>query len=216
MVAFNRRHLSNFSIAAFTLILAAMFMWQSLAKVSQAQQRTNVVNEWTATLRTLLKSHKLRPEEFENIDFSLPGDPGYGDDPDNEFFNPAGRFKAQPMPQEEIDYWATAKNTRLVFNIRRHIADTSDDGFIRIGTTVDQLVYFIPNVKDSCIEFTTDNNVDVMKGAPFKTKPDNHEIVDDGYYFNGCVRTKNRERVYMFYVLATRYKQPQSNNWGFF
>ncbi|MBL8713605.1 MAG: hypothetical protein JNM12_11955 [Alphaproteobacteria bacterium] len=42
-------------------------------------------------------------DEFQKIDFSLPGTPGFGQNPEYEFFNPQGRFKAQPLDIEYHD-----------------------------------------------------------------------------------------------------------------
>lgn len=220
-MSFSRNNIFSLSLAAIALAAVLFFSlpqihdgnFTNIKNRDQKIRRVNTLQNWKETLRSLLKSNQLRPEDFEKIDFSLPGDPSYGDDPENEFFNPDGKFKAQPITQENIDFWAKEKNTRVVFNIRRHIENKGDGNIRMNGTVIDRLVYFIPNVKESCIEYIPNTNADIIKGIPFETAADNHSIVDDGYYFEGCVRTQNREKVFMFVVLATRYKLPNDENW---
>lgn len=85
---------------------------------------------WQGWLHKLREEKKFFGSEYEKIDFSLPEESGFGDDPENEFFNPKGRFRAVPVPQKIIDALTTRPDTKLVFNLRRELVGVESTEFM--------------------------------------------------------------------------------------
>lgn len=128
-------------------------------------------------LSHVYRQGKISPDDFEKLDFSLPGDPAYGDDPTYEVFNPEGPYKIDDAPPEAqrpfppqkwIDELTTVKNTRLIYNIRRHVN--------RHGIVRDDLVLIIPNAKckprqplsdESAVAIAPDNRQALGPPNPF-------------------------------------------------
>lgn len=206
--------------AAVVLCLSVYLSYRSSASSSvdnpfiSGPVVSTINHEWRDIILREITSGHLVPADFETIDFSLPGDPSYGDNPEKEFFNPNGPFKAHVVPQAQIDSLAIAKGTRLIFNIRRSKLPTNGyEGHMPPGTIFDTLFVILPNVIEDCGVYSDWGNVHPTKGVAFDTKADNQVVVDDGFMFNGCVHTKDRQHIYYFQSFAQRLKKPGSETW---
>lgn len=111
------------------------------------------------------------PEDWTRIDFSPPGSPTFGDNPDNEFFNPAGKFKASPLSVE-------GRDLRPIFNVRRFMTspDTNGAGVMLIQHT--SLYAIVPIGADCGVADQT-----------FTPAKDNREIVVDNFIPRDCYRS---------------------------
>lgn len=135
---------------------------------------------WRGVINKATKEKKLSTEDFNKLDFSLPDDPGFGDDPENEFFNPQGKYKAIPMPQDLIDELSSVKNTRLIFNVRRWF-DTGKNSTVDLFSNLyrTDLVVIIPDFIFACpMEYLGWNESSFTKENIY-IAPDNHSIVED-------------------------------------
>lgn len=195
------------------IFVTTLFLLQSFANSShnlehsleRHWERPKEFSDWQKIIFYASMEGTLKPTDFEKIDFALPGDDGYGDDPENEFFNPAGKFKAKPIPKSWLEQWTTSKKTRVVFNIRRDPT-----------TKIHEILYaIVPNIKGNCSEFSTNGNVDPLSGVNFELAPDNHSVVHDPYLLiGGCVHGQNN-KVFYFEQLAVRRKDMETNEWVF-
>lgn len=165
---------------------------------------------WVGMIADLIQDKRLNLEDFEKIDFSLPGDTGFGDDPENEFFNPKGKFKAVPIPQELINQLTTVKNTRPIFNIRRSV-DTLPETDLPRGTTIDYLTLIIPNMKERCVEII--DEVNGVTHDEIKMSSNNHSIVKDDTALSACVHTTDKKHRYFFTHLTHRIRLSGEDKW---
>lgn len=160
---------------------------------------------WADIVTNMLKQKKIRISDFEKIDFSLSGDETYGDNPEFEFFNPKGPFKAKVIPQEIIDRITSVRGTRPIFNLRRWY-DTGNHGYEDYPSSIkDSLVIIIPNLMKQCqAEPDLEGwNFLKMKTQEVKILPDNRTlIVDDNGSLEGWRR--DGERYYYINSFATR------------
>lgn len=154
---------------------------------------------WAGILQKLSERHEIHKEVIPKIDFSLPGDPEYGDDPDNEFFNPSGKFKAKIIPQDLIDWVAKKKGTHIIFNIRKvEFEIAPEDGYDPFSST-EWLYLIIPDVKPAC---EINGVIDLHKTKGFPVAPDNHTTVVDKETIAGCLYDIDRKTINWFYPIA--------------
>lgn len=136
--------------------------------------RSGTIAEWRDILS---KAQVKKPEQLGTIDFSLPGSPGYGDDPSTEFFNPLGPYKANMFSLEDGEQ-------SPLFNIRT-VRLTSKTGE---APTVITALYSIIPVQRRCIV------VDV------ELAPDTHEVITDNQLWDGCLSTSSGQSFYFIAV----------------
>jgi len=171
------------------------------------------LNDWSKIFQELNKSGQFNLDDFEKVDFSLSVDPTYGDNPSFEFFNPAGRFKAQPVPQELLDEIAEDGKGKIIFNLRRGIEERNED-YLPSRLEVDILFAIVPNVKRrECNNVNDIGNGDPVVGIPFQLGPNNSLAISDGFHFKGCTYTHDRKHVYIFYPLFERYRRLGDGEW---
>lgn len=157
------------------------------------------IRQWRGIVEKAIAEKKLLKENFEKIDFSLPDDPDFGDDTENEFFNPDGIFKATPIPQELIDELSSVKNSRLVFNLRRWF-DTgkyqTTDLFSNLYRT--DLMVIIPNFISVCPREHFGWNGSSFTKEDIYIAPDNHSIVEDkNDQFGYRISSSNNGKYYL-------------------
>ena len=167
------------------VFLATAFAWTSI----QGQQRRDTVLRimrihgssgilsWRAILNDQQKP--VTESDFIGMDFSLPGDRGFGDDPDNEFFNSSGRFKAQQLNQDHLVI-------KPLFNVRRHFTKIATQP--SIGTKESVGLYAIIPLDINCSS----------SDASIQVAPNNHEIVTDVRTLYGCHRASDGLSYYFF------------------
>lgn len=130
----------------------------------------------------------------------MPGDDEYGDDADNEFFNPDGRFGKLGLPEFEQSYInaaTTKKNTKPIFNLRRY---TQKDGKIR-----DVLYMIIPNYNVGAGRHKeADPKLEIAN--------DNSTIIRDTGLLQGIL-ILDEERIYAFFPFFWRAKYPGDEKW---
>jgi hypothetical protein len=172
------------------------------------------------TLGDLLRDKVLygdfKLDDYEKLDFSLPGDPGFGSKPEFEIYNPDGNFRIT-YHQESIDEVTTKPNTREIYNIRRTVE--SD------GTVKDLFYKFIPDVTlKACTEDASrviDSRTE-QHPAPFSPlpnafvfAPDNHEVVIDPLPVpseGACLKASDG-KLYSHSVFGMRFKKPGMSKW---
>jgi len=220
-----RRKFLILSLAIAVFFFGAVIGFDSYfgedAGKSEIERVTVRFREW----RQRLSGNALKPSEFEKIDFSLPGDPGYGDDPAYEFFNPAGRFKASPIPQKLIDTITTKKHVRLIFNLRRvkvnhdsistnGLSLSSSESDILLGD-FESLQVIVPHIKsDVCKKWPAIGARPSDEHLVFDLGLDNQKAVEDLSTLLGCVKNKKDGQIYYFSrSLGTRYKPTQASDW---
>lgn len=138
------------------------------------------------------KKGKVSGEEFERIDFSLPEDSTYGHNPEMEFFNPSGRFKAIPPSHEYLDLITPPTDKRILFNVRRSKSKTLDN-----KVWVSEWIYAVVPLNTSCQPAEFDLVV----------PKDNKIVVDDAKFLMDCIATKDGARSYYFAPLAAHHYQ---------
>lgn len=160
------------------------------------------IQYWSQIFRGLIEKNELRVEDFEKIDFSLPGDPGFGGDPENEFFNPEGKFKAPPIPQEVIDDLTTVKNTRLIFNLRGWLNRVLYESTGSVPPKeFEVLVVIIPNVVPKCLlpgsKVYAWYERSLKKQEKIDIAPDNKTVVEDKKLMSGMRFVDQKQRYYI-------------------
>lgn len=138
------------------------------------------IRQWRRIVEKGVAEKKLLKDDFEKIDFSLPGDPDFGDEPEVEFFNPHGNFRADPMPQGILDELSEVKGSRLIFNTRKWyetwVAELS--GLPPHFRTA--LIVIAPNFIPSCSKGGRQIwEEDTFKIGTFAIEPNNHSVVED-------------------------------------
>jgi hypothetical protein len=127
---------------------------------------------WNMRRNMNLKTYDEFWDYVTKLDFSLPGDPDYNKDADLAAYRIGMLHATKPQippnfsSQEDLDKWAGTKNTRMIFNVRRHVFDT--------GAIIGNLYAIVP-LSPPFSTHCTDHVVNVE----FRIAPDNHEIVDD-------------------------------------
>lgn len=154
----------------------------------------------------ILEKKLLKPEDFEEIDFSMPGEKGFGDNAKNEFFNPNGPFKFVPIEQEKIDSESTKQNNKPMFNLRRDVE-------IR-GQVRDTLFVMIPYAK--C---TPDNKYSIF------VLDDNRTVVGDTRPLPQCffalknkfiregIMPDKQKVIFHAIPIVSRYLNVETNKW---
>lgn len=174
------------------------------------------LQSWRKNLEDLNQAGLFNVDEFERIDFSLPEDAAYGDDPNNEFFNPGGTFKALPIPQRLLNDVSEGEQGNIFFNIRRGVEKGNADS-LPADLEVDTLFAIIPNLKlRKCNNINVIGKGDPEAGIPFKIERDNHIVVSDGFHFKGCTYTHDRKHVYLFFPIFERYRGIGHDEWKSF
>lgn len=153
-----------------------------------------------------LKKKLLKPEDFEKVDFSIPGEKGFGDNANNEFFNPDGPFKFLPIEQAKIDAESTKQNNKPMFNLRRSVETR--------GQIRDTLFMMIPYAK--C---RPDNKYSIF------VFDDNRKIVGDTQPLPQCffalknkfiregVLPDKKKVIFHAIPIASRYLNTETNKW---
>jgi len=164
------------------------------------------------SLRKALRSGAIKAEDFEKLDFSMPGDPAYGDNPDYEVFNPEGKIKARPVGQGLMDMVMTVKGVRPIYNIQRFLFD---------GTKLrDDLVLLIPNATDNSRKNLCSPSPK-SKILPVPVSTDNSKPTDiiDTVKLNGeagyagCTLGDDG-RMYYIYIISQRYGNTEAPGWN--
>jgi len=168
---------------------------------------SGIADEWKQGVSSMNKKKQLNLDEFEKIDFSKPGDPDFGDDPQNEFFNKEGRFGSFPFrypDQEGLDAITEENGVRIIFNVRRHTMEN--------GTQIDNLYAIIPKIDRKQLSLYQETKVDF----PLEVRKNNHSVVIDSGPLNlntgGLVLTQDNS-VYVFILIYWRVKHPGDSAW---
>jgi hypothetical protein len=135
------------------------------------------LREWSTILNEKLKP--VTAEGFTSLDFSLPGDEGFGDDSDPEFFNPSGRFKARQLSQDHLAI-------KPIFNVRRHLTKIANSTSMNLKESVGLYAIIPLDIKCS----GSDESIVVA--------PDNHVIITDTRTIHGCQRSSDGQAYYFF------------------
>lgn len=162
------------------------------------------IRNWRKIISKAIEGKKLLESDFEKIDFSLPGDSGFGDDVENEFFNPEGTFRATPIPQDLIDSLSSKKNTRLIFNLRKSYFRPEEGDFPPHFITA--LTVIIPDFISVCSSKSGGWDKKRFLVENVFVAPDNREVVEekDG---NGMIEvriTPNGSKTYNMQFIALR------------
>lgn len=136
--------------------------------------RSGTIAEWRDILS---KAQVKKADQFGMIDFSLPGSPGYGDDPSTEFFNPIGPYKANMFSLNDGEQ-------SPLFNIRA-VTQTSATGE---SPTVITTLYSIIPVERRCTV------VDI------ELAPDTRKVINDKQFWDGCLSTPSGQSFYFIAV----------------
>jgi hypothetical protein len=150
------------------------------------------------TLGAAFRSGVFDENDFEKLDFSVPGDLSYGDDVRWEVFNPNGSIRATPIPQSHINALTESNGIRPIFGLRR--VTTADSRII------DYLSVYIPNVKSSLCDTGTEFSLELVQvNYEFRLLEDNSQIIEsppDGIGI-GCLEDSSH-KVLMHYQLLSR------------
>lgn len=159
---------------------------------------------WGFPFTRLVKNGKFSLNDFERLDFSLPGDAEYGDNPAFEFFNPQSIFHVRPYSEylpHFIDQATTVATPRVIVNLRRSVRPD--------GRTLDALYAIVPNIKkDKCLR--------IQSLGSLKIEKNNSVVVEDKSFLkSGCVaEEKTPDRVYLFVPFFSRHRQTATDNWS--
>jgi len=163
---------------------------------------------WSEILWKLIAERQIEYDDFEKIDFSFPGDRGYGDNPKWEFFNPEGIFKAPLIPQDLLDRVTTEKGTRPVFNVR---STTDPEAVFELslppGTRTEHLYIIIPNISPDCAK------AEKITSKSIKVAIDNHEVVYDENLMIGFIQSPDSNQRYLLTSIMRRIKTPGAKEW---
>lgn len=158
---------------------------------------SRITQKWGEIISRMNDSQDFSVSSIQQLSFSTPENTDFGTAPDNEFFNPEGKFKAEPIPQEVMDSLTTIKGTRPLFNIRAFHLD--DDG--AMGFPIYDFMYLyviIPNAVPNCLsneKRTGWSETRFQKGNIIA--PDNRTVVNDGKLFTKFIEGKDGKRYYL-------------------
>lgn len=158
---------------------------------------------------------RIKLEEFEKLDFTMPDEPGFGDNPEYEVFNPHsprtvmanGEVTLPIIKQERVDRATIVPNTRPVFNIRQTIGS---DGSVR-----ETIAIIIPNLNIDMCEMPQAESLPIINIDDDLICPaDVSRIVRDGVdLYKKCLRTDS-ESGYIMIPLVQRHKLPGHAQWS--
>jgi len=222
---------------AITILLGILFCLsarQTSAErtFSPAHRMHSCADFIRVSLHEGITNGRIYLDELEKLDFTTAEDPGFGDNPDYEVFNPKGKhwlwndraraqyqeIKAlcQYTPPLSLDAVTNVKNTRVILNLRRSVyAD---------GTIKDALMLIIPNIKDksSCHSGQKDERA-LMSSVVIAS--DNHQIVIDHNetgFKAGCIQIRksmfnifSEDKIYFFEPILFREKLSGSDVWKY-
>jgi hypothetical protein len=201
-----------------------------LTKISPAPGLTvsplelvDTFQSFTSLLEEKALDGTFNPGDFEKLDFSIPGDHGFGSNPEYEVFNPNGKFRipadqqAFKHYQDLVDSVTNHKNVRDIFNLRRSIAAD--------GTITDALYKILSDVKpQACadeaahiVDMGTQRHPAASLPLPeaFKIMPDNHTIVVDPSpvpIHSVCLQASDG-KLYTFRWICARFKKLGDGTW---
>lgn len=227
---FNRRHLSVLCLA-IVAVLSLIGLRYCNAQVSTSQDliRVTPIEPEVPVIRILVKQlYQIRtkiqlainnPNDLDKLDFSLPGDAGYGDSPELEVFNPDGKVKAHPLNQAVLERATGIQGTKALFNLRR--IEESDQ-------TIQETLYaVIPDVTEKACQDYVRHTIfvgsDGEKRLPpilelpssITLAPDISKVLTDSVPLPN-VRTcfqGAEKRIFLFFPLGKRLKRAGSSEW---
>lgn len=195
-------------------------MFQSYGSEARALFEASSHERLEFQLSKAIHEGRVKPEEFEKLDFTMPDEPGFGDNVEYEVFNPASTRTVMAsekhllplLPQEQIDAATTVPGTRPFFNLRR---ETSEKHGI-----VDRIVMIVPNIDlGKCgLRGQAGWSLPVIQlGYQPQFHPNLSTVAIDQNRFYGaaCYQTPDNKG-YLSFPLVKRNKPPGSENWKFY
>ena len=173
--------------------------------------------------RSILKAQQngdFNVEDFEKLDFSIPGEAGYGDNPKLEVFNPDGPFKA-PLYKGHIIHpqdfkESTEPDSRVMFvRVRQKFGTQSDIKFR------DSIYGVVTNIKNqACLTYPYIKTFVWVSNTPLNSilKPILLGYVEDSWFGNNlvdsypCVTDSEGKRFY-FGRIITVYMDKGETKW---
>jgi hypothetical protein len=190
------------SSAAFRVTPAALLLWSS-GPEKLGRELSRAIYEG-----------RIKLEEFEKLDFTMPDEPGFGDNPEYEVFNPHsprtvmanGEVTLPLIKQERVDRATIVPNTRPVFNIRQTVGS---DAFVR-----QTIAMILPNLNIDMCEMPRAESLSIIDiEDDLMWSADVSKIVRDGAdMYRKCLRTASGSG-YIMIPLVQRYKLPNHSEW---
>lgn len=168
-------------------------------------------------LSKAIHAGRIKPEEFENLDFTFSAEPGFGQNLAYEVFNPesprtvmtSAEFSLPLIPQALIDDAVTAPRTSPFFALRESLADNE----YRTST----LVMVVPNIDlNKCKEPEgwSVPVVELAKPLEFFPSISSADSIPASLY-SVCIQGHDNKGFLMF-PLVQRYKRSSSDVWKAF
>lgn len=160
-----------------------------------------IKNSWSASLANLQRTGEWKLSDFEQLEFTLPHQSGFGSLPKKEVFNRSSPFNFQILSPSFLDDVSGKNNTVPIFNLRRRISPNA--------TIIDTLYMIIP---DTSCSMATQNTFEVLES--------HHQIIGANFFIGesdepSCFLEENRREkfVYRAFPIITRYRGPTDNGW---
>lgn len=214
-----------FSVGLILLLWRVFLMPQPILEPAYSSYAFDVIDQpapvqLRVAFAKAIRDGRIKLEEFEELDFTMPDEPGFGNNIDYEVFNPNSRravISANdaifPLVPEKVLEGATGrKNTKPFFNLVRV---RNEEGYV-----FDTIVFVVPDILLSrCALPGRDvwgvEVVRLSKKIEFLNdglRPIDLTDITQGGLIEKCLQT-GKDRGHILLYIAKRTKTPVSEDW---